>query len=229
MRREAEKEGKKIKQQNAKLRNNVIFGKLIENPMHQANVKIVTTRKQYLKLSFRPTFHREKQFRNGEIAIENEKCRINLNKPISILNLSKDLMQDFHYSYIKNKCGNKPEMSLTGTDNLMCKIETENVCEDLYKDKELFDFSNYSKDSKYYSGATNLIVGKIKEETSGLPIKGFAGLKSKMNIFITEDKYEYEKVKGINENAVEYELNYKDCKSVLLNGSYIYMIKENHI
>ena len=53
----------------------------------------MTTRKQYLKWSFRQTLKREKQFRNGAIAIEKGKCRINLNKPIdigtSILDLSK--------------------------------------------------------------------------------------------------------------------------------------------
>ena len=51
-------------------------------------------------------------------------------------------MQDFHWNNIKNKYGNKPEMLLTDTDDLMYKIETENVYEDLYKDKELLNFSN---------------------------------------------------------------------------------------
>ena len=46
----------------------------------------------------------------------------------------------------------------------------------LYKDKELFDFSNYPKDSKYYNNANNLVVGKMKNETSGTPIKDFVGL-----------------------------------------------------
>ena len=68
-------------------------------------------------------------------------------------------------------------MLLTDTDNLMYKIETENVYEDLYKDKELFDFSNYAKDSKYRSGANDLFVGKMKDETSGVSIKRFVGLK----------------------------------------------------
>ena len=53
----------------------------------------------------------------------------------------------------------------------MYKIEIENVYEDLYKSKELFDFSNYSKDFKYYNDANNLVVGKMKNEASGVPIK----------------------------------------------------------
>ena len=57
---------------------------------------------------------------------------------------------------------------LTDTDSRICKSETENVYEDLYKDKELFDFSNHSKDSEYYSGANILVVGKMKDEASGV-------------------------------------------------------------
>ena len=96
MPREAEKKGDKIKNQNAKLRNNAIFGKSIENLMNKIDVKIVTTRKQYLKWSFRSTLKRKQLFHNGAITIEKEKYRIIFNKPIyigiSILSLSKVLM-----------------------------------------------------------------------------------------------------------------------------------------
>ena len=49
-------------------------------------------------------------------------------------------------------------MLLTDTNSLMYKIEAENVYEDFYKIKELLDFSNYPKDSKYYNNANNLVV-----------------------------------------------------------------------
>ena len=79
-----------------------------------------------------------------------EKCRINLNKPIyfgtSILDLSKVLMQDFHYNYVKNKNGDKAEMMLTDSDNLTKKIDAENFYEDFYEVKELFYFSSCPKD-----------------------------------------------------------------------------------
>ena len=47
----------------------------------------------------------------------------------------------------------------------MYEIETENIHENFYKDKDLFDFINYSKYSKYYYKTYNLIVGKMKDET----------------------------------------------------------------
>ena len=78
-------------------RDNAKFGKSIEHQVNKTDVKTLITRKQYLKYwSFRPTFKREKQFCNGAIAIETEKCIINLNEPLyigtSILDLSKVLM-----------------------------------------------------------------------------------------------------------------------------------------
>ena len=78
-------------------RDNAKFGKSIEHQVNKTDVKTLIIRKQYLKYwSFRPTFKREKQFCNGAIAIETEKCIINLNEPLyigtSILDLSKVLM-----------------------------------------------------------------------------------------------------------------------------------------
>ena len=63
LQREAEKEDNQIKKQKPKLRNNALFGRLIENPMNKIDLKIVITRKQYLKWSFRPTFKSDKQFK----------------------------------------------------------------------------------------------------------------------------------------------------------------------
>ena len=80
MQKEAGEEGNKIKKRNAKSRNNTIVGKLVENSMKKVSIKTVITRNQLLNRSFRKTFKREKQFRNGAIAIEKEKGWINLNK-----------------------------------------------------------------------------------------------------------------------------------------------------
>ena len=78
-------------------------------------------------------------------------------------------MQNFHYNYVKNKDNDKTEMLMTNTDSLICKIEAENVYEDLRKDEKLLDFVNYQKDSKYYNDANNLVVDKMKDKASGVP------------------------------------------------------------
>ena len=96
-----------------------------------------------------------------------------------ILDLSKVLMYEFHYDYIENKYGNNSRLLFTDTDSLMYEIKTEDVYEDFSKDKEMFDLSNYSIKSKYYSDSNKLVVGKMKDETGGVAIK-FVGLKPKM-------------------------------------------------
>ena len=89
------------------------------------------------------------------------------------------------------------------------------------KIKKLFHFSNYRKDSKFYNNSNNLVVGKMRNETCGLPIRGFVGLKSKIYTLITEEKHESKKAKNINKNVIDDELKYEDCKNVLFNKSYM--------
>ena len=51
----------------------------------------------------------------------------------------------------------------------------------------MFDFSNYSTKSKYFDNLNKLVVGKIKDETGGLAIEEFFGLKSKMYLYLVDD------------------------------------------
>ena len=118
-------------------------------------------------------------------------------------------MKDFYCNYIKNRYVDKAEMLLTDTNSLIYKIEEENVYGNFYQHKSLFDFSNYPKDLKYYNNSNNLLVDKMKDETYGVPVKGFVGLKSKMYNFITEGNHESKKAKGINKNVVDDEIRHE--------------------
>ena len=84
--------------------------------------------------------------------IRKNKVTLTLNKPayigMCILELSKVLIYEFNYGYIKNKYGNNSRLSFTDTDSLMYEIKTEDVYEDFSNDKEMFNFSNYSTKSK---------------------------------------------------------------------------------
>ena len=92
-----------------------------------------------------------------------------------ILDLNRALLYEFHYYFIKNKYGNNSRLLFIETDSLMYEIKTEDVYEDFSKDKEMFDFSNYSAESKYYDESNKLVVGKMKDETGGVAIKEFDG------------------------------------------------------
>ena len=97
-------------------------------------------------------------------------------------------------------------MLLTETDSLMYKVKMFMSTSTMIK--QLFDFSNQPKGSKYYHNANNLFAAKIKNETCNLPLKGFVGLKSKTDTFITEDNDESEKVKNTNKIFLDEELTH---------------------
>ena len=61
-----------------------------------------------------------------------------------ILDLSKVLMYDFHYDYIKNKYGSNSKLLFTDTDSQRYEIKTEDFCKEFSEDNEIFDFNNYS-------------------------------------------------------------------------------------
>ena len=72
------------------------------------------------------------------------------------------------------------ELLFMDTDSLGYEIKSENVYEEFYKGKDLFDFSNYSKDSKFFDESNKKVIGKMKDEYGGVIIDEFIGLKSKM-------------------------------------------------
>ena len=77
---------------------------------------------------------------------------------------------------------------VTDKDILMYEIKAEDAHEDFSKDKEIFDFSNYSTESKCCDDSNKLVVGKRKDETGGVTIKEFAGLKPKMYSFLVDNR-----------------------------------------
>ena len=87
-------------------------------------------------------------------------------------------MYAFHYKYIKSKFD--PKLLFTDTDSLVYEIKTKNVHEDFYGDKNLFDFSDYPLNLKFFDLANKKVISKMKDEFKGRIISEFVGLKSKM-------------------------------------------------
>ena len=199
--------------------NNAVYGKTMENLRNRIDVKLVSNKKDYLKWTSKPSYMSHKIFNNDLVAIHKNQAILMLNKHAyigtCILELSKVLMYEFHYDYIKNKYGNNSRLLFTDTDSLMYEIKTEDVYKDLSNGKEMFDFSNYSTRSKYYN-SNKLVVGKMKDETAGFAIKAFAGLKPKMYLWLVHDNSEHKKAKGINKNVVAT-ISRNEYKYVLLN------------
>ena len=94
--------------------NNVVFGKTVENVRKHRHIKLATTQRRRNYLVSEPNYHTTKFFTETLLAIEMKKTEILMNKPVylglSILELSKILMYEFWYNYVKLKYGEKPKL-----------------------------------------------------------------------------------------------------------------------
>ena len=133
-----------------------------------------------------------------------------------ILGLSELLMYNSHYDYIKNKYSNNSRLLFTDTDSLMHEDKTEDVYKDFSNDKEMFNFSNYSTKSKYCENSNKLVVGEMKDETAGIAIEEFVGLRPNIYSYLVDDNSEHKMAKGINKSVVAT-ICYSEYKDVLLN------------
>ena len=87
-------------------------------------------------------------------------------------------MYDFHYNFIKIFFD--AELLFTDTDSLTYEIKSEDVYEEFFKWKDLFDFSSYPKHSKFFDETNKIVIGKMKDEFDEVIVDEFVGLKSKM-------------------------------------------------
>ena len=90
------------------------------------------------------------------------------------------------------------ELLFTDTDSLTYEITSEDNYEEFFKPKHLFDFSHFSKDSKFYDNQNEIVVGKMKVLNKGIPIDRFPRLKSKMYSILLDDGKESSRAKGVN-------------------------------
>ena len=209
-----------------KLMNNSVFGKTMENIRKRVDVRLVTDEKKLLKYTSKPTYVSSKIFNENLVAVHKIKETLTLNRPayvgMCILDLSKTLMYDFHYNYIKNKYGEKVKLLFTDTDSLTYEIEAEDVYQDFWDDKNKFDNSDYPESSPYFDKTNKKVIGKFKDEAAGVPICEFVGLKSKMYSYI-KDNYERGKTaKGIKKNIIKEVIQHENYKETLFNNKQMY-------
>ena len=145
---------------------NSVYGKTMEKLRKRINVRLVTNKKDFIKYTSRPTHITYKIFSKKYAAIHEVKPVFTLNKPtcvgFTVLELSKWLMYDFQYNFIKKHID--AELLFTNTDSLTYEIKSENVYEVSFKHKHLFDFSNLPKNSKFFDENNENVIGKMKGE-----------------------------------------------------------------
>ena len=137
---------------------------------------------------------------------------------VRILDLSKTLMYNFYYNYIKTKYNDKANLLFTATDSLTYEIETEDVNKDFWSDKDKFDNSEYPENSPYFEESNKKVIGKFKDEVSVIPINKSIGLRSKMYSYL-KDTNEFGKTsKGTTKNVIKKDIKHENYKDVLFNN-----------
>ena len=134
-----------------KLMNNSVYGKTCENLKKRMDIKLVVDDRKRKQLTDKPHCLSFRIFKENLAGVQLRKVKVEINKPFyvgfTVLELSKLLMYKFHYEYIKEKFQDRASLLFTDTDSLMYEIKTANVFDDMWVDKDRFDFAGYTKTS----------------------------------------------------------------------------------
>ena len=205
-----------------KLMNNSVFGKTMENIRNRVNSKLVNDREKAKKLTAKPNFKHLNIFCEELIAVHMKRTELKFDKPVylgmCILDLSKTIMYEFHYNYIKKKYGDKAKLLFTDTDSLMYEIKTEDFYKDISEDvKDRFDTSDYppTHPSGILTGC-NKVLGVFKDEVAGRYIEEFVGLRAKLYSYKIFEGKESKKCKGVKKSVVNKSITHEDYKNCLL-------------
>ena len=209
-----------------KLMNNSVFGKTMENIRKRVDVRLVTDEKKLVKMASKPTYVSSKIFNENLVAVHKIKETLTLNRPayigMCILDLSKTLMYDFHYNYIKQKYGSKAKLLFTDTDSLTYEIKTNDAYQDFWNDRDKFDNSDYPENSPFYYKINKKVIGKFKDEAAGMPITEFVGLRSKMYSYMKDNDQGGKTAKGIKKNIIKKNIKHENYKNVLFNNEQMH-------
>src|SRR5271155_4503792 len=146
----------------------------MENIENHIDISLVTDKKEAIKQAAKPNYNKCTIFDDNLIAVHMKKTELKYNKPrylgMCILDLSKTLMYDFNYNYIKKKYGDNAMLLFTDTDSLAYEIKTDDYYADISKYVESrFDTSDYPNDhpSGIKTGVNKKVIRIFNDEASG--------------------------------------------------------------
>ena len=165
-----------------KLMKNALFGKAMENVRKYRNIKLVTTNKRRNQLVSESNYHTTKWFSENLLASEMKKTKVKMNKPVhlglSISEISKTLMYEFWYDYVKPKYGDNVKLCYMDTDSFLMHIKTEDFYKDIANDVEKrFDTSYYELNRQLPTRKNKKAIGLMKDELRGKIITEFVALR----------------------------------------------------
>ena len=153
-----------------------------------------------------------------------KKRKVKINKPIylglSILEISKTLMYEFWYDYMKPKYGDNAKLCYMYTYSFMIPIKTEDFHKDIANDVEKrFDTSNYEVNRPLPTGKIKKVIGLLKYELGRKIMTELFALRPKTYSYLTDDCEEDKKAKGTKKCVTKRRLKFSDYKDYLLNNA----------
>ena len=211
-----------------KLMNNAAFGKAMKNVRNHRDIKLVTSDKRRSISVSEPNYHSSKCISKDLMIMELRKVEVKMTKPIylgqAILDISKTLMYEFWYDYIKPKYKDKARLCYMDADSFVMYIKTEDFYKDIASDVERwFDTSNYDEVDKrpLPIDKSKIVIGLFKDELGRKIIKKFCTLRAKAHAYKLHDDTEKKKAKGAKKCIVKRETISKDYMDSSFNGEVI--------
>ena len=206
----------------------------MENVRKHRYIKLVATDKKRHKLVPEPNYHTMNYISKDLSIIEMKRTKVKMNKPIylglSILEISKLLMYEFWYYYMKTKYGDNVKLCYMDTDSFIMNIKAEDFYKDIANDVEKrFDTSHYEVDRPLSTGKNEKVIGLMKAELGGRVITEIVALKPKTYPYLTDDCKEDEKAKGTKKCVIKRMIKFDDYKNCLLNGEVILKSQQRFI
>ena len=146
-----------------------------------------------------------------------------MNKPIYlgllILEISKIIMYEFWYDYMKKKYGDMVKLCYMDTDSLIMNIKTKDFDKDIARDvEERFDTSYYDVDRPLPKGKNKKVIGLMKDELGGGIITEFVALRPKTYSYMTDEFIGMKKTKGTKKCVIKRMLKFEDYKKCLFDN-----------
>ena len=157
--------------------NNSLFAKTLENIRNRVDIRLISSDKIAQKLASKPSYDHCTIFDENLIAVHMKKTKLYFKKTVylgmSILDLSKSFIYDFHYNYIKTKYGDNAKLLFTDTDSLAYEIKTKDFYKVINLDtEERFDTSDYPTNhpSGIKTGLNSKVLEMFKNDACGKQI-----------------------------------------------------------
>ena len=206
-----------------KLMNNAVFGKTMENVRKHRDIKLVKTDHKRNKLVSEPNYHTMKLISENLSIIEMKKVKVKMKKPIylglSILEISKIIMYQFWYDYVKKKYGDMVKLCYMDTDSLIMNIKQRTFTKILHKMlKKGLTLQIMMLIEHYLKEKNKKVIGLMKDDLGGGIITEFVALRPKTCSYMTDEFIEIKKAKGTKKCVIKKMLKFEDYKKCLFDN-----------